>query len=332
MARVDEMIGDEDEIREKIALFCDVEKEAVIPAYTANSIYEVPLDLQKYKIAQLIGKKLNLGRINPKMKDWEALVKKIRTKRKPIKIAIVGKYTGLEDAYLSVIESLKISCYHKNRKLDLIWIDAEKLEKKSKKTWKDLKSCKGIVVPGGFGNRGSEGKIMAAQYARENKVPYLGLCLGMQMMTVEFARHVLGDNKLTSQEFDEEEKLNPDDYVIHFLPGQHKNTNKGGTLRLGAYPCHLKSGTKTAKLYGKKEISERHRHRYEFNNAFRGVLEKYGLIVSGLYKKGDLVEIVEIKNHPFMIGTQFHPEFLSRPNKPHPLFFGFLEASIKKTA
>lgn len=327
LARADYPIDDEK--IQKIALFCDVEREAVIPAYTASSIYEVPLNFEKYKIAQLIGKKLGLGRLKPKIDDWQELVKKIHAQGKPLKIGMVGKYNELEDSYLSVIESLKIACYHKNRTLELHWIDAEKLEKQDKKTWQELKSCAGILVPGGFGNRGAEGKILAATYARENKVPYLGLCLGMQMMSIEFARHVLNKKELTSEEFDESGKLGRDQYVIHFLPGQHKDRAKGGTLRLGAYPCHLKPDTKTAKLYGEKLIHERHRHRYEFNNQFRSILEKKGLIVSGHYKEGDLVEIVELKNHPFMIGTQFHPEFLSRPNRPHPLFKGLIEASIK---
>jgi len=220
LARADYTIDDEK--ISKIALFCDVEKEAVIPAYTASSIYEVPLNLEKYKIAELIGKKLGLGRVKPDIQEWEQLVKKIHADSKLLKIAMVGKYNGLEDSYLSVLESLKIACYHQNRELDLLWIDAEKLEKKNKKAWDELKSCAGIVVPGGFGTRGTEGKILAAQYARENKVPYFGLCLGMQMMSIEFARYLLKDKTLTSEEFDEDRKLDPSKYVIHFLPGQHK--------------------------------------------------------------------------------------------------------------
>jgi CTP synthase len=328
LARADHHI-DEEKL-EKIALFCDVDRDAVIPAYTAKkSIYEVPLNLQEYKIAQLVGKKLNLGKVKPQMNEWKKLVDRIYSERPELKIALVGKYTGLDDAYISVIESLRIACYHENRELKVVWIDAERLEKKSKKAWADLESCAGIVVPGGFGKRGTEGKIMAAKYAREKKVPYLGLCLGMQMMSIEYARYILKNNNLTSEEFDEEEKLTQEDYVIHFLPGQHKNTDKGGTLRLGAYPCALTPGTKTAKLYDSKLVHERHRHRYEFNNKFRKTLEDNGLIISGTYEKKELVEIVELKKHPFMIGSQFHPEFLSRPNKPHPLFQGLVKASIK---
>ena len=329
MTRVDQKI--DDDIRKKISLFCDVEKEAVIPAYTAKSIYEVPLKLQEFKLAQLIGKKLNLGRINPKIKDWEEVNKKIKSKRKDLKIALVGKYTGLEDAYISVMESLKIACYHQKRHLKVVWVDSEKLERKNKKAWKDLESCSGIVVPGGFGIRGTEGKIMAAKYARENKIPYLGLCLGMQIMTIEYARHILNNKNITSEEFDEEaQKSKPEEYIIHFLPGQFKGCAKGGTLRLGSYPCQITPNTKTAKLYEKKLIHERHRHRYEFNNNFRDQLKGTDYVIAGRYEKADLVEIAEFKNHPFMIGSQFHPEFLSRPNKPHPLFKGLIEASIKQ--
>lgn len=328
LARSDKPI--DDDIRKKISLFCDVDFEAVIPAYTAKSIYEVPLNFQEFKLAQLIGKKLNLGKISPRIKDWRDLNTKIKSKREELKIALVGKYTNLEDAYISVIESLKIACYHQSRQLKVIWIDSEKLEKKNKKTWDELKSCAGIIVPGGFGIRGTEGKIAAAKYARENKIPYLGLCLGMQIMSIEYARFITGNPHLTSEEFDEQEKLSKDDYVIHFLPGQHKDRDKGGTLRLGAYPCKLTPDSKTATLYKKRIISERHRHRYEFNNKFREILEKGDYFVAGMYEKGNLVEIAEMKNHPFMIGTQFHPEFLSRPNKPHPLFYGFIVASLKK--
>ncbi len=319
-----------DELLEKISLFCDVDKKAVIPAVTANSIYEVPLQLQEYKIAQLVAKKLNLGKVSPRMKDWKDLVEKIHADLDPLKIALVGKYTHLEDAYISVIESLKIACYHEGRKLQTVWVDSEKLEKKNKKAWKELEECDGVCVPGGFGIRGTEGKIMAAKYCRENKVPYLGLCLGMQILTIEYARHLLGDNEITSEEFDEEEKLSKDKYIIHFLPGQHKNRAKGGTLRLGAYPCKLTKDTKTRELYGRATVQERHRHRYEVNNAYREKLEGSDYIVAGVYEDEDLVEIAELKNHPFMIGSQFHPEFLSRPNKPHPLFQGLIKAAIRK--
>jgi CTP synthase len=314
---------------QKIALFCDVPESHVIPAETVSSIYEVPLGYQEYNVAQLVADKLNLGKIKPELKDWESLNKKIKAKKPKLKIALAGKYTGLDDAYLSVIESLKIACYHQDKELDLIWINTEKLEKKDEKTWKELKSAHGILIPGGFGSRGIEGKIAAARYARENKVPFLGLCLGMQIMTIEFARAMLKDNEITSEEFDEKHEIDPKKYIIHFLPGQSEERDKGGTLRLGLYDCKLKRNTKTQKLYKKDLIQERHRHRYEFNNDFKEPLEKEGLTFSGINPQSDLVEIAENINHPFMIGTQFHPEFLSRPHRPHPLFAGFIEASIK---
>lgn len=312
----------------KIAQFCDVEEEAVIPAVTASSIYEVPLMMESYKVAELVAKKLELGSVKPDMKAWRDVSKKIQNSTKEVKIALVAKYNGLDDAYLSVIESLKIACYHNDHKLKLIWVNSEKLEEDDEETWSLLKSADGIVVPGGFGIRGTEGKIKAARYAREKKIPYLGLCLGMQVMTIEFARNVLKNEKLTSQEFDQDEKLTPDDYVIHFLPNQSWQKEKGGTLRLGVYDCALKPGSKTRKFYGSDDITERHRHRYEFNNSFREKLEEAGWIASGVNEKTNLVEIAELKDHPFMVGSQFHPEFLSRPHKPHPLFLNFVKATL----
>jgi CTP synthase len=327
LARADHPIN-KDLIR-KIAMFCDVDEDCVIPAPTISSIYEVPLKYQEYNLAQLIGKKLDLGLLKPNLKDWEELNDKIKAKREKIKIALVGKYTGLDDSYLSVVESLKIACYHQQKDLELSWVDSEKLEKNDELSWNQIKNVAGIIVPGGFGIRGIEGMIMAAKFCRENKVPYLGLCLGMQIQTIEFARHLFKDERFTSEEFDENNKLAPEYYVIHFLPGQYKERDKGGTLRLGAYPCKLTANTKTQKLYGKSLIEERHRHRYEYNNNFRKKFEKNGLQTAGIFPKGNLVEIVELKNHPFMVGCQFHPEFISRPNKPHPLFKGFIAASIK---
>jgi len=317
------------EILKKISLFCDVQEEYVIPAPTASTIYEVPLNFEKYNITQLIADKLNLGKLKPDMKEWEKVVEKIKAKKPSLSIALVGKYTGLDDAYLSVIESLKIACYHNNRDLSLLWVSSESLEEKDKETWELLHTADGIIVPGGFGSRGIEGKILAAKYARENKIPYLGLCLGMQIMTIEFARNALKDPKITSEEFDEELKLPPEKYVIHYLAGQSAEREKGGTLRLGSYPCKIKQGTKTYKLYKKTLIDERHRHRYEFNNDYKSQLEKAGMIFSGINPKQNLVEIAEIKGHPFMIGCQFHPEFKSRPLRPHPLFEGFIDACKK---
>lgn len=313
----------------KISLFCDVPETHVIPAQTVKSIYEVPLNYEEYKVSELVAEKLHLGKIKPDMKDWKFLVAKIKADRRSLKVALAGKYTGLDDAYLSIVESLKIACYHQGRKLNLIWIDTEKLEKNDKEAWKKLKSAKGILIPGGFGSRGVEGKILAAKYARENKIPYLGLCLGMQIMTIEFARAVLKDKEITSGEFDEKKSLPSSKYVIHFMPGQSDNRAKGGTLRLGLYDCKIKRGTKTHKLYGKDLIQERHRHRYEFNNDYKKPLEETGMVFSGINPQANLVEIAENSTHPFMIGCQFHPEFLSRPNRPHPLFKGFIEAAIK---
>jgi CTP synthase len=316
----------------KIALFCDVDEQYVIPAQTVKSIYEVPLNFQKYKIVQLIANKLKLKNIRPKLSEWSKVVKMIKAKKPILKIALVGKYTGLDDAYLSVIESLKIACYHQGRKLKLVWVSSEKLEEKDAKTLADLKSVDGIVVPGGFGTRGTEGKIMAAKYARENSVPYLGLCLGMQIMTIEFARHALKNTKITSEEFDEEGKIEKNNYIIHFLPGQSKDKEKGGTLRLGVHPCKLMPDTKTYKLYKQDLIEERHRHRYEFNNSYKERLEKAGMIFPGINPNQNLVEIAELKDHPFMIGCQFHPEFKSRPTNPHPLFKGFIAAAKNSPA
>lgn len=327
LARADKNIPAE--LLKKISLFCDVEAECVIPAVTAKSIYEVPLNLNDYHVTELVANKLHLGNVNPMLEDWQTLVGKIEAKREPIVIALVGKYTDLDDAYLSVIESLKIACYHQDLDLDLRWIDAEKLEEKEEGTWEELKSAHGILVPGGFGTRGTEGKILAAKYARENKIPYLGLCLGLQLMTIEYARHQLKDADLTSEEFDEDQKLDPSKYVVHFLPDQHRGKDKGHTMRLGAYPCMLKDGSLAHKLYGQDMVMERHRHRYEINNDFVKKLSGSDWIASGMYEEGNLVEMAELKNHPFMIGTQSHPEFLSRPHRPHPLFFGLIEAAKK---
>ncbi len=325
LARADKNIPVE--VLKKISLFCDVEAECVIPAITCKSIYEVPLNLNSYKVTELIANRLHLGNVTPLLEDWQTLVSKIQSKREPLSIALVGKYTNLDDAYLSVIESLKIACYHQDAELDLHWIDSEKLAQNDEDTWIELKKAQGIIVPGGFGIRGIEGKIMAARYARENKIPYLGICLGLQIMTIEYARHMLKDSILTSEEFDEDQKLSPSEYVIHFLPGQHHKKDKGATMRLGAYPCMIKPNTLAFKLYGQPMVMERHRHRYEINNDFVKKLEKTDWIPSGIFEEGNLVEMAELKNHPFMIGTQSHPEFLSRPHRPHPLFYGLIEAA-----
>lgn len=330
-ARADHEIPSE--LLDKIARFCDVDREAVIPAPTLKSIYDVPLAFQKHCVGQWIAKHLGLGNLEPNMKEWEQGTKRHADAKKDATIALVGKYNDLEDAYLSVVEAIKSAAIFHGAHAKIEWVDSEALEQKDKATWDVLKSADGILVPGGFGTRGIEGKIAAARYAREEKKPYLGLCLGAQILAIEFARSMLKDEQLTSQEFDEDEKLSPEKYLVHFLPGQHSGREKGGTLRLGAYECHLVSGSKARTAYGKDVIHERHRHRYEFNNAFRGALEEKGLLFSGNWNDPvntdqQLAEIVEVKDHPFMVGSQFHPEFLSRPHRPHPLFDAFLKASL----
>jgi CTP synthase len=328
LARADMPI--DPDLLDKISKFCDVPREAVVPAETVHSIYDVPLNLQAHGIAGFIGRKLGLGELKPDMKEWQAGMKRHAEATEPVRVALVGKYTHLEDAYLSVIEALKSAAVFHKRKAQIVWVDSEKLEAKDKEAWSTLQSAEAILVPGGFGKRGIEGKIAAARYARENKVPYLGLCLGAQILAIEFARHALKDDTLTSEEFDEENKLDRGKYVVHFLPGQTKNRSKGGTLRLGAYVCQLLPGTKAHAAYGKKEISERHRHRYEFNQEFKERLEKAGLVFSGIWEETGLAEIVELKDHPFMAGSQFHPEFLSRPHRPHPLFAALIGSALRR--
>lgn len=311
---------------EKISLFCNVKKEAVIPAPTVKIIYEIPVIFEAHKISKLITEHFGLNYKKPNLKPWQELLKKIHSARRAVKIGLVGKYVENNDAYLSVTEALKAACYFNNVKLDLTWINAVKIEKNSNKEIQKMKSMDGLLVPGGFGKRGIEGKILAAKYARENKIPYLGLCLGAQIMAIEFARNVAKLEQANSEEFNPKAKH----LVVHFLPGQSEKRAKGGTLRLGAYPCILKRGTRAYQAYATPKISERHRHRYEFNNKYREQLEKAGLVISGDSPKGDLMEIVEIKSHPFMVGSQFHPEFKSRPLRPHPLFREFIKACLDR--
>ena len=327
LARADAKIPED--LLDKISHFCGVERRAVIPAPTVRSIYDVPVSFQSYGMAEIIAEKLELGSVRPDMKEWEAGGKRHSAAKEEVKIALVGKYTGLDDAYLSQIEAIKTAAVFEKRRAKIIWIDSEKLEKNDKALWKQLKTADGIIVSSGFGKRGIEGKISAARYARTTKVPYLGLCLGSQILAIEFARAALNDPDLTSEEFDEKGKLDPSKYVVHFLPGQTAGRAKGGTLRLGAYRCKIKKGTKAYESYGKTEISERHRHRYEFNNALRKKLEEKGLVFSGEWPESGLMEIVEIKDHPFMVGSQFHPEFKSRPHRPHPLFAAFMKAVVR---
>ncbi len=328
LARADHKIKDEH--IKKIALFCDVNAEAVIPAPTLSSIYQVPVHFHEAGLGHQVAQKLGLGDLKFDVSEWQNVANMIQNSTEEVSIALVGKYTGLDDAYLSVIESLNIAAFHQQRKLKLVWVSAERLEKNHDKTWEKLKSCDGILVPGGFGTRGIEGKIIAANYARKNNIPYLGICLGMQLMTIELAREVYNDPEITSQEFDEEEKLDKSKYAIHFLPGQHHRKEKGGTLRLGNYNCKLDSNSKIGQLFNKPEVEERHRHRYEFNESYIEKLTANGLTISGTNPESGLVEMIELKNHPYMVGTQSHPEFLSRPNRPHPLFTGLIKAAISR--
>ena len=312
-------------VRDKLSLFCNVRKSSVIQNKTADCLYAVPLMLEEEGLAREVCNHLKLDNYVPDNIEWHEMIEKIREidKNNKVRVAIVGKYIKLEDSYISVIESLHHAGFANNVNVEVDLVDAEKV---NEETSKDILSkYDGIIVPGGFGTRGIEGKIATIKYARENKVPFLGICLGMQMAVVEFARDVLGLKDANSAEFDEKTK-NP---VIHIMEEQKKVNKKGGTMRLGAYPCIIKEGTLANKVYGKKEISERHRHRYEFNNDYREKLEKAGLTVSGTSPDGNLVEIVEIKDHPYFIAGQFHPELKSRPNRPAPLFVGLVKACIE---
>ncbi|OGJ54089.1 CTP synthase [Candidatus Peribacteria bacterium RIFCSPHIGHO2_02_FULL_49_16] len=315
------------ELLEKISRFCGVLEDAVIPAPTLHSIYDVPEHLEEYNVSAIIGRKFAMNLV-PNMAEWEEGKKRHESANNQIAIALVGKYTHLEDAYISVIEAVKSAAVFWGMKANIIWINSEKLEADDKETWDELKKVNGIVVPGGFGLRGIEGKIAAAKYARTKKIPFLGLCLGCQLLVIEFARAALDDPELTSEEFDEENKIPKRKYVVHFLPDQHRTKSKGGTLRLGAYTCKLLPDSLAAKAYEAEEISERHRHRYEFNKNFKKKLEEKGILFSGIWPETGLAEIVELKNHPFMLGTQFHPEFTSRPHRPHPLFSAFIKAAL----
>ena len=313
-----------DDLLGKIALFCNIEKEAVIPAPTAQTIYEVPLLFEKHGMSKILARKLHLKYQKPNLTAWRKLVTIIKQEKPALHIAMAGKYTALDDAYLSVLKAVKAAGYAFHRHVRITWIDTEKIEKKEAAEWEKLRAVQGVIVPGGFGKRGTEGKIMVAQYCREQQIPYLGLCLGSQIMAIEFARHVAGLKNANSEEFDPKTPHQ----IVHFLPDQSDKRAKGGTLRLGAYDCVIKTGTKAYQAYKTTHISERHRHRYEFNNEYRAVLEQYGLLVSGTSPDGRLMEIVEVKNHPFMVGSQFHPEFKSRPNRPHPLFVSLIKAAI----
>lgn len=321
--------------REKLALFCNVKPENVISAPDVDSVYDIPINFEKENFGDKILAELKLESRQKDLVEWRAFVDKVNSAVEPVKIGIVGKYfeSGdfiLPDAYISVIESLKYAAWHNGRKPTIEWINSDLYEKEPEKV-AELKNYNCLVVPGGFGSRGIEGKISAIKFARENKIPYLGLCYGMQLATIEFARHVCGLNDAHTTEINPH-TMNP---VIHIIPEQaEKMANKqyGNTMRLGAYPCLLKEGSLVRGLYQQAEIFERHRHRYEFNLAYRNKMEEAGLVFSGMSPDGELTEIIELPQdqHPFFVGVQFHPEFLSRPLRPHPLFFGLVKAGISR--
>ena len=314
----------EESIFKKISLFCNVKPDCVIENITLPYLYEAPLMLEKSNFSSVVCRELGIDAPEPDLGEWTDLVHRIKNREKEVHIGLVGKYVQLHDAYLSVAEALRHAGYTLNTHIRIKWIDSENLTESNYE--QELSSLDGIIVPGGFGGRGIEGMILAAKYARENNVPYFGICLGMQIAVIEYARNVAGIKDAHSGEFDELCKHK----VIDFMPGQSDDIDKGGTLRLGAYPCVIKPGTTMERCYGKTEISERHRHRYEFNNDYREILTENGLTLSGLSPDGRLAETVELTDRPFHVGVQYHPEFKSRPNKAHPLFKGFIAAALKK--
>ncbi len=314
----------DNDIKEKISNFCNVPTENVIENLDVDVLYEVPLAMEKEHLADVVCKELNLANPTPDLSDWIDMVHSWKNPTRVVKVALVGKYTALHDAYISVVESLKHGAFSNGAQVEIKWVESETITPDT--VTERLGDVTGIIVPGGFGDRGIDGMITAIKYARENRVPYLGLCLGMQLTIVEFARNVLGYADANSEEFDP----SSNNQVIHILPSQNGITDLGGTLRLGAYPCVLASDSLAAKVYGTDQISERHRHRYEVNNDYRDELVSHGMKLAGLSPDGHIVEMIEIPDHPWFIGTQAHPEFKSRPNKPHPLFKGFTKAAMEE--
>ncbi len=314
-----------DELREKIALFCNIEATAVIPMTNAETIYEVPLTLEEAGLGQYLVQELGLSQQEPQMSEWRNLVTRIKHPRPELSIGLVGKYVELHDAYLSVAEALNHAGWHHDVDIHIKWINSEALEQMGERYTEALEDVAGIVIPGGFGNRGIEGKILAASFARRNNVPYLGLCLGLQVAVIEFARHVLKLSDANSSEFDPQ-TLYP---VIDLMHTQRQVAEKGGTMRLGNWVCCLMPGTKTYAAYNEPIVFERHRHRYEFNNEYRKRMESHGMIVSGRSADNSLVEVIELADHPWFVASQFHPEFKSRPTHPHPLFREFVGTSLK---
>lgn len=320
--RADEKL--EESIFRKIALFCNVKPDCVIENITIPVLYEAPLMLEAHHFSDIVCRELGIEAPAPDLADWKALIDKIHSAERSVTIGLVGKYVQLHDAYLSVAEALRHAGYAYGTNIEIEWIDSESINEQTVENL--LSQCDGVIVPGGFGNRGIEGKILTAAYCRTHNLPYLGICLGMQVAVIDFARHVCGMEDANSGEFDELSQYK----VIDFLPDQSHQIDKGGTLRLGAYPCKIAEGTQMYRCYGTDEIAERHRHRYEFNNLYRETLAEGGLVISGTSPDGNIVETVEIPQNDFYIGVQFHPEFKSRPNKPHPLFLGLIEAALTK--
>ena len=315
----------EESIFNKISLFCNVKRDCVIENITLPVLYEAPLMLEKNNFSTVVLRELGLTAKSPDLKEWKEMVEKIKSAKEEVRIALVGKYVALHDAYLSVAEALRHAAYALGKKVKILWIDSETITEEN--VTEALKEADGILVPGGFGNRGVEGKIITCRYARENNIPYLGICLGMQVAVIEYARDVLGLKDANSGEFDPDSK----NKVIDFLPDQSDNINKGGTLRLGAYPCKVEFGSKLYECYNEEMIFERHRHRYEYNNDYREQLVNAGLLIGGTSPDERIVETVEIKENDYFVGVQFHPEFKSRPNKPHPLFTGLIRyAALRK--
>lgn len=319
IARSDHDVSDD--LCKKIALFCDVDREAVIPLVTAENIYEVPLVLENSGLGDYITGWFKLETKQPDLREWQKMIDRMSRSTEPLRIALVGKYVELHDAYMSVKEALLHAAAQINRNLEIEWVHSTDLERE--KGYDVLATVDGIVVPGGFGERGIEGKILAARFARERQIPYLGLCLGMQVMCIEYARHVLNLEDANSTEFEP----HTEHAIIHLMNEQRGIDTMGGTMRLGVYPCQLTPNTKAANAYATDLVDERHRHRWEFNNSYRESFEQAGMQFSGLSPDGYLVEIAEVAGHPFMVGSQFHPEFQSRPNRPHPLFLSLVQAA-----
>lgn len=316
----------EESIFKKISLFCNVKPDCVIENRTLPVLYEAPVMLENSNFSDIVCRELNIDAPKPDLTDWNDMLERIKNRSREVTIGLVGKYVQLHDAYLSVAEAIRHASYENSARVKIEWIDSETVTKEN--VAEIIGKCNGIIVPGGFGNRGIEGKIETARYCRENNIPFLGICLGMQIAVIEFARNVCGMADANSGEFDELSKHK----VIDFLPDQHADIDKGGTLRLGAYPCKIKSGTQMYRCYGKELISERHRHRYEFNNDFRAELEGAGLVISGTSPDDYIAETVEIPQNDFFVGVQFHPEFKSRPNKAHPLFRELVRSALDKNS